>query len=394
MPNEQTLRPTAAPSRSPQVRALAWPWLRTIWFRLHWFVGITAGTVLTIIGLTGATLAFRDELIDALDPGVRHVAVRDVPTLAPADVVAAIARVRPDARIAQVTIDATPGAAVRIAFAPVPGERRGAVVYVDPYTGALQPALRAADFFEWVEQLHRWLLLPREIGKPVTGALAACLLFMALSGLYLRWPRRMFAWRSWFAFDVSRRGRLFLRGLHALLGTFALVVYLVSTSTGLYWGFDAVKDSVDGWLGANVRLEGGRSPRTEGGREVAGPLDLARVWTAFVQRAGAWQLASLRLPDRASQPIQVVWLAQDAPHDRARSRMDLRADTGEVVRDVRYADQPRGDRLVSLVYPLHTGTALGLPGRIAITMAALLLPVFAVTGWAMYLLRRRRSSRR
>ena len=77
------------------------------------------------------------------------------------------------------------------------------------------------------------MLLPREPGRVVTGVLAACLMFLALSGLYLRWPRRVWDWRAWLTFDPALKGRSFLWGLHSVAGTCALVMYLVFTSTGL-----------------------------------------------------------------------------------------------------------------------------------------------------------------
>ena len=49
--------------------------MREVWFQLHWFVGITAGTLLAVIGLTGAILAFEDEIVEAINPGVFAVPV-------------------------------------------------------------------------------------------------------------------------------------------------------------------------------------------------------------------------------------------------------------------------------------------------------------------------------
>lgn len=398
--------PLASPVSARRPRRPLVAGLRRAWFQIHWFIGITAGSVLIVIGLTGATLDFRDELIDAIDPGVRHGPVQDARPLAPSAIVEAVARARGDARVASITMSAEPGAAVRVVLAPAAGARRGETLYVDPYAGAIRPPLRAAGFFEWVEELHRWLLLPHETGRVVAGTLAACLLTMALSGLYLRWPRRPLEWRHWLTFDTSMKGRLFLRGLHSVLGTCALAIYLVSTSTGLYWAFETVKGAVDGWVGAsrverptgpgNARRagEGGDRRRPPDGESQARvPVDLDATWTAFVARAGAWQLATLRLPERASQPVQILWLASDAPHERARNRMTIRPQTGEIAQDERYADQPTGDRFVSLVYPLHTGTYFGLAGRIVMLFGALSLPVFAVTGWMMYLARRRHRAR-
>ncbi|HEX4404674.1 MAG TPA: hypothetical protein VH560_07590, partial [Polyangia bacterium] len=67
MPHERTLDSLPSPpavADAPR-RSRSWPSLRQAWFQVHWFVGITAGSVLMLIGLAGATLAFREEIVDA-----------------------------------------------------------------------------------------------------------------------------------------------------------------------------------------------------------------------------------------------------------------------------------------------------------------------------------------
>ena len=44
--------------------------LRRVLFQMHWFLGITAGFVLALMGVTGAAMAFEDEIMAALSPGV------------------------------------------------------------------------------------------------------------------------------------------------------------------------------------------------------------------------------------------------------------------------------------------------------------------------------------
>lgn len=386
------------------------PTFKQAWYQLHWFIGITAGSVLLFIGLSGATLSFREELLDLLNPGVRHIAaggaeLAGLTPLTPQQIAEKIAGARPQARIASITMFSETGASPRLAFAPPPGQRRGETVYINPYTGAVAPPLRGADFFDWVESLHRWLLLPRETGRGVAGTLALCLFGMALSGLYLRWPRHALAWRTWLTFDPALRGRSFLWGLHSVLGTWMLLMYLVSTTSGIYWSFDIVRDQVDGWAGGRLGREapapkmgknaekapnkdkGGGGKHGDG--KPAAPASLAIAWPAFQQQAGGWQQATLRVPERAGQPVQVAWLAADAAHERARSRMVLDQASGKVTTDERYEQQPRSQRFLATIYPLHMGTYFGLPGRIAMMLGGLSLPVFAVTGWMLYLNRRR-----
>ena len=254
--------------------------------------------------------------------------------------------------------------------------------------------MRGAEFFEWTERLHRFLLLPREDGKSVTGTLAACLMVLALSGLYLRWPRRVLSWRAWLTFDPALKGRSFLWGLHSVAGTVALVLYLVSTSTGMYWAFDAVRSPVDSFFGAPPRnprpATPPGAPRREPGAErpAAFVPNLAPAWATFAAHAqGRWTLAQVRLPERANQPVQFSWLDHDAVHERARNRLNVGQD-GRVVLEEAYAALPAGKRFLGAIYPLHMGTFFGLPGRIVMFLSSLGLALFAITGWMLYLDRR------
>uniref|UniRef100_UPI000D39940B PepSY domain-containing protein n=1 Tax=unclassified Variovorax TaxID=663243 RepID=UPI000D39940B len=386
---------------------MKFPSLRQVWFQLHWFVGITAGTVLIVIGLSGAVLSFREEIIDALNPHGRHVPVpaqatlHNAQPLTPPQLLAAVRQAWPERQVGTLALFAEPGAAARVIFAPPKGQRRGEAVYLDPYTGAALPPLDGAEFFEWVESLHRWLLLPREPGRVAAGVLAMGLLLLSLSGLYLRWPRRPLDWRAWFTFDPALQGRSFLWGLHSVMGTCALLMYLVFTGTGLYWSFDAVRDRVDAWAGqprAPAAQQARPAPRERNvARDDAGAVDVTPAWAAFERRAretGGWREVILRVPSASSgagPSVLFTWLDTRPAHERARNRMTVRLPGGEVAQDERHADKPAGGRFLAAIYPLHMGSYFGLPGRIAMTLAALMLPVFAVTGWLLYLDRRRKK---
>ncbi|HEX8604070.1 MAG TPA: sulfite reductase flavoprotein subunit alpha [Pseudoduganella sp.] len=388
---------TATAAIAPAPRRLVLPTWKQVWFQLHWFIGITAGTVLIAIGVTGALLVFEDEMLDLLNPGVRHMPVRNAPALAPQQVAQAVRGAHPERRVTSVIVYAEPGTAARVGLAPLPGQPRGETVYVHPYTGTLQPQLAGEAAFEWIESLHRWLLLGREAGKPVTGTLALCLLGLALSGLYLRWPRNAGNWHTWLTIDTRLKGRSFLWALHSVAGTWALLAYVIFTLTGAYWAFDAVRSTVDGWAGVTRPPREAVSPvinpvaRVPGAKRASPvPVDLAPAWQTFVRNAAGWQMAFLRFTDKPGGPIQVAWLAADAPHPRARGAMTIAAD-GTLKKNEPYAQKSPGARALTTIYPLHIGTYFGLPGRIAMLLAGLALPGFAVTGWMLYLKRRRQA---
>jgi sulfite reductase (NADPH) flavoprotein alpha-component len=369
--------------------------VKKLWFQLHWFVGITAGTVLIVIGLTGAILTFRDEVLDKLNPGVMTVPLQDLPVLAPPQIARMARQLHPEERVASIILYREPGTSARVGLAPPPGERRGETIYLNPYTGALLPPLHYNAFFEWTESLHRYLLLPREPGRIVTGILSFCLMGLALSGLYLRWPRRAWDWRTWLRFDTRLKGRSFLWGLHSVLGTWVLVVFLMFTATGVYWGFDFVRDTVDGWLGTRRPPREVVAPKPKGVKPPraapADAVDLSASWASFEQAAPNWTMVFLRPPERASQPIPIIWVAANASHLRARSTMTINQQTGAIVKNDLYVEKPVGARLQSTFYPLHIGTYFGTTGQIIVFIAGLALPGFAVTGWMLYLNRRKQK---
>ena len=344
-----------------------------------------------MIGLTGAILAFEDEIVEAINPGVFSVPVEARPALGAAQVLQAAQQAHPGERVASLSFKAAPGSSVSVRFAPPRGERRGLEVHIHPYSGALLPAVRGEAVFQFVDSLHRWLLLPRAPGRIVLGILALCLVGLALSGLYLRWPRKK-DWRSWLTFNTKLRGRSFLWALHAIAGTWALVAYLIVAGTGLYWSFDIVRGTLQDWAAPPSAAPSAQhregKPAGAGRRSAGGGIDPA--WQAFVARAPGWSTATIRLPERGSGAYQLTWVAQDAPHDRARNRMSLGGD-GALLKDERHADMTTGQRALTTIRPLHTGTYFGLPGRIVMMLASLALPGFAITGWMLYLGRRRQK---
>ena len=382
---------------------------KKIWFQIHWFIGITAGTVLMFIGVTGATLSFREEITDWLNPGIVHVAVRQEAMLTPPQILERLRAEVPHERVAVLIASTQPGASVRINFAPPPGVRRGEMRYADPYTGALLPPLAGNEFFEFVERFHRWLLLPTDTGKIVAGSLSMCLLILALSGLYMRWPRRALNWRAWFKLDFGLTGRSFLWNLHSVIGTWALVMYVIFTTTGMFWAFDWFRAGVntlagqetpvraqqskdakrDKPKGMGMNMEKDKAEKTE--KTEAAPLDLTLAWNTFVREAGPYTLVNIRIAEKTTQPVQFNYLLPDASHERARNRLNVLPLTGEIKLNERFADKTTGGLFIGAIYPLHMGTYWGLPGRIIMTIAALIMPLFGITGWMLYLDRRRKK---
>ncbi|HBK47099.1 MAG TPA: iron-uptake factor, partial [Xanthomonadaceae bacterium] len=219
--------------------------LKTVLFQLHWFLGISAGTVLALMGITGATMSFQDELLRALNPPLRQVGERYEAGAAALPLTELVARAGEgqDRKLQRLRIDATGVWPSSMRFEGGQHTR-----YFDPHTGQVLGELRGMHFFEFVEDLHR-RLVAGDTGKAVTGACAIALVFFCLSGLYLRWPRQWTRWRSWLSVEWRRSGRSFLWSLHSVVGTWVLLVYLLVALTGLWWSYEWYRNGVTRVLG-------------------------------------------------------------------------------------------------------------------------------------------------
>ncbi|MCS4247128.1 sulfite reductase flavoprotein subunit alpha [Pseudomonas sp. BIGb0164] len=363
--------------------------LKKTLFQLHWFFGITAGLVLALMGITGAAVSFQDEILLALNPTVLSVQKREAGVLPPAELVRKLEATE-GKTVSMLWVESESGHAARVFFTPPAGERRGQMRYFDPYTGDYMGDAVGQDVFGFILQLHRFLVMG-DTGRQITGACTLILVFFCLSGLYLRWPRQVTSWRAWLTLDWRKKGRSFNWDLHSVFGTWCLLAYLLAALTGLYWSYD--------WYNQGVTKLLSDAPQNERMRKrgppPAGPAPVANydaIWSSIYSNAGPGLSAyNIRMPAVAGQPATVYYLLKDSPHDRALNQINLDPASGEVKSHDRYASKSLGSRLLTSVYALHTGSYFGLIGRIILTISALCMPLFFITGWLLYLDRRRKK---
>ncbi|WP_246775756.1 PepSY-associated TM helix domain-containing protein [Methylobacterium aquaticum] len=364
--------------------------MRNALFQLHWLLGLTAGLVLMLVGVTGGILSVEEEVTGLMSPGIVTVPAREGPRLTPDALVARLKDEAPGKRVTLMILNGAPDRAAQVRLADGPG--RGTETYVDPYDGRVLGPARGEGFFETVRRLHRWLLLPGDgdgWGRTITGASALALVYLALSGLYLRWPKGRRDWRIWLKPALNRRGRALYWSLHAVVGTWVLVLYLVMALTGLWWSYGWYRD------GATTLLTG-RPPAAAQARTMTkkegAPVPLDPAFAAFAAATNGHYATASLAPAREGETVRIRAVAADAAHFQARDEWRFRPDGTLASRDL-YAERAWGARLAGSMLALHEGKFFGPVGWIAFMLAALAMPLFGVTGLLLYL-GRRRSRRR
>ncbi|MCK1357695.1 PepSY-associated TM helix domain-containing protein [Bradyrhizobium sp. 199] len=370
--------------------------IKAILFQVHSVVGLVLALLVSLIALTGAIMSFEDEIVHHLNADIMQVAPRQAPALMPDALVARLKAAQDLGKVSAVTLSSDPFAAVHVRFGRDEQGGRPASLYVDPYDARVLGSLRGEAFFATVRQLHRWLLIPGDgkgWGRPITGTIALGLIVMLVSGLVLRWPRRADSVKMWLKPNLGLGGRALHRSLHTVIGTWVLPIYLAMTLTGLYFSFEWYKDGVT-WLLARPHVTAAKMTtkplRAAGHAEPASPIGFDRAWTAFQREEGdRFSRALLTLPAGPGAAIRIRSWGKASLLETTRDEFRIDAITGQLVSAERYADKTFGETIIAAIYDIHRGEIIGWPGKLAFMIAAILMPLFAVTGILLYLSRRR-----
>ncbi len=367
---------------------------RKIIFWVHLVAGLVAGLVIAVMSVTGVAIAFEPQLLEWAERDARRV---QVPAPAPArlsvdDLLARVRAARPDAQPSGVTVYPEPGAAVLVNL----GRER--LVYVNPYTGEVRDggAQGGRDFFHVMEELHRWLAASgdnRAVGKALTGASNAVFLFLALSGLYLWWPRKwnLRAMRPSLWFRRGLKGKARDWNWHNVIGFWSLPVLIVLTASGMVISYRWASDLV-------FKVTGHAPPTNQGppGQSAvklpAPPpgterLGLEALFAEARNATPGWKSVSLRLGGAprpgGAEALTFTVREQGAWPLFASTQVSLNPFTGEVAKQEGYAGYNSGRKLRTWLRFLHTGEALGWPGQLVAAIASLGGGFLVWTGFAL-----------
>jgi hypothetical protein len=363
--------------------------LRKSIFWLHLIAGLIAGLVIAIMCFTGTALAFEKEIVAYAERDARRIAAPapDAPRLSLADLFAHVRAAYPTARPGGIILQNHPHAAV--AFTA----DRQSTYYANPYTGEIrEPAsTRTRDTLKLLVDWHRVLALggdQRPVGKAITGACNLAFFVLAVTGLYLWWPRK---WRT----KGLRRSLWFIRrpadakarnwNWHNVIGLWTAPVLIVLTLTALPISYR--------WAGQLLFTITGTPPPPPAPANTAPaakltppssdakPLSAEALITVAQKQFPTWKTLTYRAG--TTQPATIAIRTADSWPRTANTTLSLHPFTGEILKRTGYAELNAAQQLRSWTRYLHTGEALGWPGQLVAGLASLGGCVLVYTGFAL-----------
>jgi uncharacterized iron-regulated membrane protein len=362
------------------------PLRRLVTFLHRWF-GLLGAVWLLGIALSGSVIAFDREIDGALNPDL-FVASGEGP-LAP---LLADAQARyPGGRVTLVLYDRVTPGLIQLGVKPADGQRLD--LYYDSgaarLNGVRRDDVNGLGRRELVATLFRlhysflggdWLVVflgVVALAWAITQLLALLIAFTSL--------RR---WRD--SFRVRRGVRSHKRNfdLHRALSLWLYPVTLMLAVSGVELNLpDQFRAAVGLFSPAESRFE----PSTSG-RQTVPALDMAAAAARFAMIAAPYPVTSFSFNDDAGLYRARMRNARDIA-DNGQRIVWISARDGRIVSDRHELDGSAGDRFIAWQWPLHSGRALGLPGRALISFTGLVIATAVVTGLLIWWRKRRQRHR-
>ena len=337
--------------------------MKKLLLNVHFYIGVAACVFLAILGATGAVLAFENELNREINPRLLKVQPRG--TALPWQTVRQKVEQQETAWLVQrIYMPANDNDSTYVRLVSRANGRTTDEIYVDQYSGnVLGRKLQGNQLIWKIHDLHV-TLSAGNVGSRFVVWSAAGLLCLALSGLYLWWPRKVFRFRV-VAESYTRTNY----DLHRSIGFWSSLAMLAFAITGINLhiqtggGLFTMMDD----RSAAVHLPGH-------GVSVDEMLQSAReaLPEARTMRISFWN-------DKRPVLVQMRFAEDHTPAGRSAVTLDPR--TGAVLTVVSSRTAPViYTALVEWNREIHTGTIFGWPSRMVASLLSFVLCLLAVSG--------------
>lgn len=379
---------------------------RELFLKIHLWLSVPAGVMITLICLTGAILVFEDEITELTHPELFHVTPprEGAVHLPPSAIMAAAEKQTGDTlKTSGMEFYSSRDMTCRIILA----DKKRTTLYADPYTGEVKGSLNRSDgFFITVRQLHKRLMYKAPMGKFSVGQMivavsTAAFVIIMLSGLVLWIPRSAKALRNSLKVKTTAGSRRLLYDMHNSLGFWCLIPVLIMALTGLTWPFESVRKAAYTVVGADMQR----------GKELLKELDYGidnshgryshyrrdndsapdyQLWDkALAQAEAAYpEYRYIRLRQRH---VQVA-----ADRYSLMRKLDVAQidSTGNMAAMTRYEDIDNSLKAEEWMFAMHTGSWGGIWSKILWFAAALTAATLPATGYWLWIARLRGKRRR
>jgi uncharacterized iron-regulated membrane protein len=375
---------------------------RQRWLAVHLWLGLTLGLLLSIYGITGSILVFHAEIDEWLHPALLRVEppASDASYRPLNEIFAAGKKAMPPQALhGFATYPRNEFAAFKLRFALVDasGTEEGWLVAVDPYTAQVtgKLLLDRSDhvlpntLIGFIFKLHYALLIAsHDVSTVVVGLSGALLIISVLTGIIVWWPLTG-RWRQALVFKGKAGKVRFNYDLHKLSGFYTALVMIPVLFSGVYMVLPHnVVPILELFSPVTYRYWHQSKPPYDGAPAIGMDQAVAVALDRYPGGQPHWIYG-------APNPTQTYTVCLDgvkAPGSILHRRCTvIDRYTGKILDldDPSLPTATAGEIFTHWQWPLHSGQAFGMTGRILVFITGLACPVLFVTGVIRWLQKKR-----
>lgn len=339
--------------------------------KLHLYVGVALGLVISLICITGSAIVYKPEL--------EKLSIKSLTTVSPQNeqvslqlLLDNVLEVYPDFKVNNLVLYGDETSAYNFRGS-LSGKKGRVQIYVDQHTGKVLGAdYYSSKLMQWLYDFHVYLLMGKT-GLKIVAILGFALIFIAITGLFLLPTKNLFKWQR----KSSSKVKNFR--IHILVGLFSFVFLLIISLTGSYYGFKKEYQSVSQILFSGKALA--PAPTVDKYDEPYVSLDSVLKNASQVFRDGT---PTMIFFPKDNQAVFSVRLRTNDDYERTGSNhIYIHPTTGQVVKTNLWKEKPSAEKVIRSMYFLHFGTFAGHWSRVLWVILGLVTPILYFTG--MYL---------
>jgi uncharacterized iron-regulated membrane protein len=369
------------------------PSARKIWLNVHLWLGLTAGLVLALIGLTGSALVLNNQLLK-IEVGDIFDVAGPIPSHPDVDQwIANAHRAYGDFDLVSVVGPGDGKAAMLGAVGP--GNTHW-LMTIDPNSGLpLGNYIWEDRFTTFILRLHAGLGTSggwMSLGHDTLAWLGVAMMVSMATGLYLWWPRNR-NWRTAFTLKRGARGRRRLLDLHNLFAVYLYLPLIIIAVTGVYF-------LRPDWIDPAISLVSvDRTPDPDALDQVSKPGSCQARTTPgeaaalALERYPSSRLTAVNIPVAQNQPLLVQLAPPDNLGPKGQTHVFIDPECPKILTSLDGEATVASESFKAIVHPLHFNLMLGAFGQVIVFLAGLLLPVSWVTGLLLWLDKRKNRRR-
>jgi len=357
--------------------------------QIHLWLGLLSGLVVFILGITGCIYAFQSELKELFYADRYFVKSKGIKPL-PISVLKESAQKAIGGEYPITFLHYIPETSYSYRFRASKTEAEALtynskviynkMAFVDPYTAeVLFVEDTKWEFFNVVLQLHYDLLL-NNIGHQIVGWSTVIFVVMLISGLVLWWPKNKAALkqRLYFKWKLTTKWKRKNYDLHNIPGFYSLTLALVISLTGLWFAFEWFRPPVK-WI-ANGGKPVIEEKKVFSDTTRATSPDLVDIIERNIrERNIKGEFFYMTFPEAKKAPV-VVTAMHNKDNFVKRSQYFFDKNTGEELKSNPYGTKTSADKFGFMIYDIHVGKIIGIPGQILAFLAALIAASLPLTG--------------